>query len=69
DIPARKVKLLKVLPMKSVSKTGVGATLPGVQIPLSPPLFKHLHALLSTTAVTDVFFFEYPHKFVVLLPS
>ncbi|WP_212734184.1 hypothetical protein, partial [Citrobacter sp. wls715] len=37
--------------------------------PLSPPLFKHLHALLSTTAVTDVFFFEYPHKFVVLLPS
>ncbi|EKK65565.1 hypothetical protein EC82524_0322A, partial [Escherichia coli 8.2524] len=22
----------------SVSKTGVGATLPGVQIPLSPPL-------------------------------
>ena len=22
-----------------VSKTGVGATLPGVQIPLSPPLF------------------------------
>ncbi|EKK36357.1 hypothetical protein EC34870_0435A, partial [Escherichia coli 3.4870] len=23
----------------SVSKTGVGATLPGVQIPLSPPLY------------------------------
>ena len=35
-----------------VSKTGVGATLPGVQIPLSPPLFKHLAQFLSTTHVT-----------------
>ena len=35
-----------------VSKTGVGATLPGVQIPLSPPLFKHLVHSLSTTPVT-----------------
>jgi hypothetical protein len=68
DIPARKVKLLKILPMKSVSKTGVGATLPGVQIPLSPPLFKHLHASLSTTVLMDVFFFEYPHKFIVVMP-
>lgn len=25
-----------------VSKTGVGATLPGVQIPLSPPLFNKI---------------------------
>ncbi len=35
-----------------VSKTGVGATLPGVQIPLSPPLFKQLATFLSTTLVT-----------------
>lgn len=34
-----------------VSKTGVGATLPGVQIPLSPPLFKQLPACLSVTHV------------------
>lgn len=26
-----------------VSKTGVGATLPGVQIPLSPPLFNKIN--------------------------
>ena len=63
----RKDKLLKIMQMKSVSKTGVGATLPGVQIPLSPPLFKHLHALLSTTVATDVSFFECPHKFTVVL--
>ncbi len=36
----------------TVSKTGVGATLPGVQIPLSPPLFKHLAYFHSTTPVT-----------------
>lgn len=35
-----------------VSKTGVGATLPGVQIPLSPPQFKHLAHLLSTISLT-----------------
>ncbi len=34
-----------------VSKTGVGATLPGVQIPLSPPLFKHLQHSLSVTCI------------------
>ena len=38
-----------------VSKTGVGATLPGVQIPLSPPLFKHLRQFLSTTRVTHFY--------------
>ncbi|MEG1124132.1 MAG: hypothetical protein RSE62_18330, partial [Citrobacter sp.] len=37
--------------------------------PLSPPLFKHLQALLSTTVITDVFFFEYLHKFVARLPA
>ncbi|TQN81443.1 UNVERIFIED_ORG: hypothetical protein FHU00_0846 [Citrobacter freundii] len=30
--------------------------------------FKHLHALLSTTVLMDVFFFEYPHKFIVVMP-
>jgi hypothetical protein len=34
-----------------VSKTGVGATPPGVQIPLSPPLFKHLSDVLSVTKI------------------
>jgi hypothetical protein len=28
-----------------------------------------LQALLSTTVLTDVFFFEYPHKFVAVLPA
>ncbi|WP_366536693.1 hypothetical protein, partial [Salmonella enterica] len=32
--------------------TGVGATLPGVQIPLSPPQFKHLAHLLSAISLT-----------------
>jgi hypothetical protein len=27
-----------------------------------------LHALLSTTVLMDVFFFEYPHKFIVVMP-
>lgn len=36
----------------TVSKTGVGATLPGVQIPLSPPQFKHLAHLLSAISLT-----------------
>jgi hypothetical protein len=26
-----------------------------------------LHALLSTTVLMDVFFFEYPHKFIVVM--
>ncbi len=35
-----------------VSKTGVGATPPGVQIPLSPPKFNHLHIIKSVTKIT-----------------
>ncbi|MEG2643563.1 MAG: hypothetical protein RSA71_13925, partial [Eubacterium sp.] len=29
----------------------------------------YLQALLSTTVITDVFFFEYLHKFVARLPA
>ena len=49
-------KSLKLKQERTVSKTGVGATLPGVQIPLSPPLFNQLLASLSTTLVTVAFF-------------
>ena len=50
-IPCLKLNSLKNMLIGSVSKTGVGATLPGVQIPLSPPLFKHLPFLLSVTHI------------------
>lgn len=43
----------------TVSKTGVGATLPGVQIPLSPPQFKHLAHLLSAISLTLRIHLEY----------
>ena len=46
-----KLNSLKNILIRPVSKTGVGATLPGVQIPLSPPLFKHLPFLLSVTHI------------------
>ncbi|EOV9272278.1 hypothetical protein ACN5W0_000001, partial [Salmonella enterica] len=59
DIPTREANLLKTLQMKSVSKTGVGATLPGVQIPLSPPQFKHLAHLLSAISLTLRIYLEY----------
>lgn len=43
----------------TVSKTGVGETLPGVQIPLSPPQFKHLAHLLSAISLTLRIHLEY----------
>lgn len=43
----------------TVSKTGVGATLPGVQIPLSPPQFKHLAHPLSAIGLTLRIHLEY----------
>lgn len=47
-------KILAFLNLRAetVSKTGVGATPPGVQIPLSPPKFNHLHIIKSVTKIT-----------------
>ena len=42
-----------------VSKTGVGATLPGVQIPLSPPLYQWLISRLPTLLFLNRTIVEY----------
>ena len=43
----------------SVSKTGVGATLPGVQIPLSPPLYQWLISRLPALLFLNRTIVEY----------
>ncbi len=37
---------------RTETENGVGATPPGVQIPLSPPKFNHLHIIKSVTKIT-----------------
>lgn len=50
-----------------VSKTGVGATPPGVQIPLSPPKFNHLHIIKSVTKITLGITWNYLEYFLGIL--